>query len=296
MNDRRKVRARQAAFRLLALAVVAGATARAPAGDLAIPPDPTATPPTGFWANAAWACRRVRLRCQTSAAGKFLTNAIRPISKLTGGIIPVPNDNHFAGAIELHSTKPAGMAPGATPKPPPPPPPGVAAAAKIKAEKAQAKIRREAVAYLAGLDCRYYPEAEAALIASLRADRDECVRLEAARALLSGCCCTPATEKALRISASGTDEDGNPCERSTLVRRTALAAWQKCQQCGVAAPLTPPEAPVSAAPIDDGLVPASYTGPPPPDSASTSQPFPAADQSPDSPNGGLLDLWRASAR
>ncbi|WP_146588475.1 hypothetical protein [Posidoniimonas polymericola] len=271
----------------LCLAVLAPS---AMAGPIVPPPVEPVAAPTGFWANASWACRRVKLRCQTSAAGKFLTNAIRPVSKLTGGLIPVPNDNHFAGAIELHATKPAGMAPGATPKPPPPPPPGVAAAAAIKAEQSQAKLRREAVAYLAGLDCRYYPEAEAALIASLRADRDECVRLEAARALLSGCCCTPATTKALFISASGTDDDGNPCERSTRVRRTALAAWQKCQSCVTSAPTTPPEAPIGALPTDGELLPASYE-----DGATEAAHAPVEDAEPAS-GGGLLEIWRAAGR
>lgn len=258
--------------------------------------------PSGFLANAAWVCRRVKLRCQTSNAGKLLTNAIRPISKLTGGVIPVPNDNHFAGAVELHASKPVGMAPGATPKPPPPPPPGVAAAAMIKKEKGQAKIRREAVAYLAGLDCRYYPEAEAALIASLRADRDECVRWEAAKALMSGCCCTPAVTKALTVCVTGSCEDGNPSERSTRVRRTALAALQKCQQCSPsAAPAARPEAPLGSDTPEQATVPVSYNMPATyPVATPTASPS-ALDlidnlAAPPESGGSLMDLWRRSAK
>ncbi|WP_231934405.1 hypothetical protein [Botrimarina colliarenosi] len=227
--------------------------------------------------------------------GRFLANAVKPISKLTGGIIPSPNDNHFAAAVELHATKPAGMAPGATPKPPPPPPPGVAAAAQIKAEKAQAKIRREAVAFLAGLDCRYYPEAEAALIASLRADRDQCVRLEAARALATGCCCSPATVKALTICVTSSDEDGNPAERCSAVRQAALIALQRCEQCGAtSAPTTPPEAPLGSVGDDNAAVQVGYNSPASADDVATRQLTPQVDSPPESV--GLLDLWRSADR
>jgi len=60
-------------------------------------------------------------------------------------------------------------------------------AAKVEQEQKQAKVRVAAVKYLGTVQCHYYPEAEAALIASLRADRSECVRLAAAQALASGC-------------------------------------------------------------------------------------------------------------
>lgn len=268
---------------LLAAALLLAVGARSEAGPSALPE--ATTGPTGFWANVAWATRRVKLHCRTSAAGKFLTNALRPISKLTGGIIPVPDDNHFAAAVELNATQPAGMAPGATPKPPPPPPPGVAAAAQIKAEQAQAKIRREAVAYLAGVDCRYYPEAEAALIASLRADRDECVRLEAARALMCGCCCTPATVKALTVCVTGSEQDGNPAECSDRVRRAALAALQKCLSCveGAPAPGASPEPPLSTAGAESSVLPAAFESTPTATKpAGTARPR------------GLLDLWKAA--
>ena len=47
------------------------------------------------------------------------------------------------------------------------------AAAKIKAEEAQAKAKIAAVEYLASVDCRYYEEAELALINSLRREKNE---------------------------------------------------------------------------------------------------------------------------
>lgn len=259
-----------------------------------LPAPGVAAAPRGFWGNVAWLNRRIKLRCRTSAAGRFLTNALRPVSKLTGGLIPVPNDNHFAAAVELNATKPAGMAPGAVPKPPPPPPPGVAAAAQIKTERAQAKIRREAVAYLAGLDCRYYPEAEAALIASLRADRDQCVRLEAARALATGCCCTPATVKALTLCVTGSEDDGNPAERNSAVRRAALLALRKCETC-VAAPsatptLTPPEPALSSASQSDVTQVVYQTRPGENEQSQTLPPTPNASRP-----AGLLGLWRAAS-
>jgi hypothetical protein len=71
------------------------------------------------------------------------------------------------------------------------------ACARIKQEELEAPARREAVRCLAYADCRWYPEAEAALIVALRTDRNECVRLEAARVLGVGCCCTRRTIEAL---------------------------------------------------------------------------------------------------
>src|SRR5262245_31490912 len=55
-------------------------------------------------------------------------------------------------------------------------------AATSRAEEAGARNRVAAVQYLARVNHHYHPEAEAALIAHLRGDRCECVRLEAAKA------------------------------------------------------------------------------------------------------------------
>jgi hypothetical protein len=235
-----------------------------------------------------------------------MANMAKPFSKLTGGLIPECHDNEFARAMEMNATAPVGMAPGATPMPPPPPPPAVAAAAKIKQEQAQAKIRRQAVSYLAGLDCRYYPEAEVALIASLRADRDECVRLEAARAFLHCGCCTPAVVKALSISAAGTDVDGNPCEKSPRVRMTAITALQNCQ-CNMEYPETTlprPELPVGERAPTDEVFQASYSDPnsdqPTASELPDDRPMPgrADNEIARLPTEGrsLLDIWKRSTR
>jgi hypothetical protein len=164
----------------------------------------------------------------------------------------------------------------------------VAAAATIKAERAQAKLRQEAVSYLAGVDCRYYPEAEAALIASLRADRDECVRWEAAQVIAGGCCFTPPVIAALKICASGSEEDGNPGERSTRVRMTAVRALQLAGCAGaLVAPSTGPEA-----------SPASFAVPVAGQEAATAAParVVARPPLPPSPPTTFVDLWQKSAR
>ncbi|WP_146396479.1 hypothetical protein [Pseudobythopirellula maris] len=262
----------------------------------------------GFWGKTAWTYRRMKLHCQTSEFGRFLRKAVRPLSAMSGGLIPAPPDNHFAAAVEQNAAAPIGMAPGAVPAPPPPPPPAVAAAAKINLEKSQAKIRREAVAYLAGLDCRYYPEAEAGLIAALRADSDECVRLEAARSLLSGCCCTPAVVQALSVCVSGGNQDGNPGERSQRVRMTALAALQKCESCGSggAAPAQRPEAPLSEIGIEGRATPVAYqTASITAESATAAAAPASAAQEPwaaepaqatPAPRKSFVGLWREAAR
>lgn len=294
LNHRKTRPGRSLLLAAAALLAVAAAPSDAPAG----PPlaADARVEPRGVWGDLCWLTRRACLRCKTSPAGRFMTNAVRPVTKLTGGLIPTPDDNHFAAAVELHATKPAGMHPGAAPAPPPPPPPGVAAAAKIKTEQAQAEIRRDAVAYLAGLDCRYYPEAEAALVASLRADRDECVRLEAAKALTSGCCCTPAVVKALTICVTGSEEDGNPAERCDRVRRTALAALQKCAACAACQPTPaggqPPEAPIPLVEPAEVVTPASYGEPAAPQAGGASlqsppQPTPDEERT-------LWGLWRGA--
>src|SRR5205823_14946141 len=102
------------------------------------------------------------------------------------------------------------------------------AAARIKADEAGAKKRRAAVRYLGTVDCNYWPEAQEALINSLRADRNECVRLEAAWALGRGCCCTRKTLEALALTVSGSERDGNPIERSDRVRAAAQGSLDHC--------------------------------------------------------------------
>jgi hypothetical protein len=154
-------------------------------------------------------CRR-RI-CQTPL-GQFLSNARRPFTLFTGGLIkPFCPDEPTKD--ELEDKGPVG------------------AAAKIKAQEAKAKARRAAIRYLGTVDCQRFPDAGGQLAKSLRGDTNECVRYEAALALATGCCCTKETMDALRISASCSDEDGQPKEQSDRVRAMALRALEHCLGC-----------------------------------------------------------------
>jgi hypothetical protein len=115
-----------------------------------------------------------------------------------------------------------------------------AAATKIKADEAAVPARRAAIQYLLTVRCHHYPEAEAALIAALRADRNELVRYEAAQALAQGCCSTPKTVEALQLALNGSENDGNPAETSDRVKAAALYALQRAARLGVPA-LAPPD-------------------------------------------------------
>lgn len=175
------------------------------------PPVPVAAPRGfGLVSGLSAKCQACRIRLKNSPLGMMLKGVKGQLSAVTGGLVPPPGAGHPAGA------------PGG------PPPPAVGAAGKIKQEQAAAAVRRDAVKFLATVDCHWYPEAEQALIASLRTDRSECVRWEAALALANGCCCTPRTIEALRIAASGSSRDGNPGERSMRVRLSAFEALQAC--------------------------------------------------------------------
>lgn len=167
-----------------------------------------------------------------SKIGQFINNMLLPASAATGGLLgplcPPP------GAPKPEDlAKPATSAQGA--------------AAKIKAEEAQAKAKIGAIEYLATVDCRYYPEAEAALINGLRAEKNECVRIAAAKALATGCCCSAKVVKALTISANCSTKDGFPAEASELVRCYAYVALERClRKCIETEPEVPPEPPPAA--------------------------------------------------
>ena len=196
-----------------------------PAVAVPLAPPPVAAPaPTGFLASLGMMCKAKKERCCNSPLGKLLASATRPMSMMTGGILgsccpPGPSAKDMAS-------------PGA-----------VGAASKIQAEEAQAKARRAAVKFLGTVDCHYYPEAEASLIGSLRADRNECVRWEAAHALANGCCCNKRTIEALSITVSGSERDGNPGETSLWVKSEAFLALQFCLAHRREVPPVPPEAP-----------------------------------------------------
>ncbi len=148
-----------------------------------------------------------------SQIGLMTNNFLKPVNALAGGM--VPSCCPPVSAADL--AKPPDSAEGA--------------AARIKQDELAAKARREAVRYLGTVDCRYWPEAQDGLINALRADRNECVRLEAALALGNGCCCNKSTIKALTLTVNGGKEDGNPAECSERVKAVAFASLQRCLAC-----------------------------------------------------------------
>jgi hypothetical protein len=101
-------------------------------------------------------------------------------------------------------------------------------AAKAALDEEQAPFRRAAVKRIGTLDVRWWPEVEIDLIVSLRFDRNESVRLEAALALAQGHCCTKKTRAALQIAADGSDKDGSPAETSARVQKAAREALKVC--------------------------------------------------------------------
>jgi hypothetical protein len=149
--------------------------------------------------------------CQ-SQFGLLVNNTLAPLRLFTGGVVP-PCCPGLPTAAELADKGPVG------------------AAAAIKKDEAEAKARIAAVKYLATVSCHYWPEAQDALIQALRKDRNECVRWQAALALGSGCCCTKKTIKALAITVSSSDEDGQPAELSDRVKAAAEAALYHCLDC-----------------------------------------------------------------
>lgn len=192
-------------------------------------PSAAAAPSMNIWSMLCPSAAQKKA-CQdklcNSAIGKMASSMMLPMSGLTGGFLspPCPGPNS-ANPADL--AKPADSAEGA--------------AARIKAEEADVKARIAAVRYLATADCHYWPEAEAALINSLRADKNECVRIEAAKAFLTGCCCNKKTIAALLKSVNGDNSDGHPAERSECVKAIAFLALQKCVTSYVGPPPVPPE-------------------------------------------------------
>ena len=176
------------------------------------PVPPTALPPN-IWDQItprADQCAACKAKICNSRIGQLFNNMLTPIGAMSGGLLGpcCPTIN----AADL--AKPPDSAEGA--------------AARLKLDEADAAARRAAIRYMAGADCHYWPEVTEALIGALRADRNECVRLEAALALGRGCCCNRATMKALTLTVSGSTEDGNPPEDSERVKAAALAALNHC--------------------------------------------------------------------
>jgi len=157
-----------------------------------------------------------------SAIGKVFNSMLTPLGSVTGGLLGPT----CSGPSPADLAKPATSAEGA--------------AARIKQDEANAAARRAAVRYLGTVSCKYYPEAEPALISALRGDPSECVRIEAAKAFANGCCCSKKTIAALTMSVNGGTKDGFPSEHSECVRALAYAALQVCVAT-YQEPVKPPE-------------------------------------------------------
>ncbi len=234
-------------------AVIAGLSAAAPAlGQLppVAAPDPLAAgavaagaAPKNLWSFFCLTPDQ-KLKCKahfcTSPAGQLVNSLLKPAGGLTGGLIgPICPPASAANPENLK--KPADSAQGA--------------AARIKAEEAQAAAKVADLEYLATKNCKRYPEAEAALINGLRAEKNECVRLAAAKALARGCCCSLKVIKALTIVVNGTTADAFPAEDSPRVKLAAFVALERC----LAACDLPAEKPPEVPGKNDGeVLPATY--------------------------------------
>lgn len=204
-----------------------------PGGVPAAPAAAAAEPAPGFFGRMCQRLDACKRKIADTPLGQLLANAKKPLSALTGGVVPggppAPTDKEAAA-------------------------PGVGgAAAAGKKDAAEAKKRVADVQFLGTLDCRYYPAAAQALADALRTDPSECVRFAAAVALNRACCCSAVTVKALMATVSGTDADGNPAERSARVRVTACSALERCLAC-----YTPPAEdvpPPKTDPVGEKVVP-----------------------------------------
>ncbi len=175
---------------LMSLAVLASLSSRLPAqlpGVPTAPAVPGAAPAAAAPANNLWsflcptpaqtaACKQ---KLCASPLVQFFGSALAPARALSGGLMPTCCPPVNPADLAAPADSPEG------------------AAARIKEREAQAKKRRADVRYLGTVDCRRYPEAEAALVGALRGDENECVRWEAALALGRGCCCTRKVLQAL---------------------------------------------------------------------------------------------------
>lgn len=210
--------------------------------------------------------------------GQMFNSMLKPMSAMSGGLVP--------GGIcpGPDQPNPADLAKSADS--------AEGAAARIKQSEADAKARRAAVRYLGTVDCRRFPEAEAAIVNSLLTDPNECVRLEAAMALSRACCCTKKTMQALIHTVSG--QGGNdPPETSERVRYAAAMALERCVERGCAGCDQEPRRPESPAPPEKPLPaetpPAAAAPPPPPAAAGQPRTDPLVQQA-----QRVLELYWAS--
>lgn len=134
---------------------------------------------------------------------------------------------------------------------------GLTAVADLaKRDAAEAAERVAAVRVLGAVDCRYFPDAEAALIAALRTDAHEPVRFEAASVLGRGCCSTMKILDALEIAVAASERDGHPGERSDRVRAAAARGLEVCLPW-----FAEPRDRAAAKPMADGVLTAAKAGP-----------------------------------
>jgi hypothetical protein len=201
---------------------VPGSATTAPSQAAGAPPTPVApaapASQNNLWAFLCltpWQKAACKEKFCTSMFGQLINNGLAGPSTLTGGVIP--QCCPVVNATDL--LKDPDSAEGA--------------AARIKQDEADAKKRRAAVRYLGTVDCNFWPEARDALVNSLRADKNECVRFEAAMALSRGCCCNRATILALTYTVSGSTADGNPAESCERVKMAASMALAHCLDCFV---------------------------------------------------------------
>lgn len=152
----------------------------------------------------------IHTKLKRSPLCQLLSGLRKPLSDITGGMVPAEKTPH---PEEQAQAGPSGTA------------------AQIKAAALEAPKRQTAIRELQGVDVRYHPEAEKALVAALRTDPSECVRYDAARTLTTLPVCTKAIADALQVCVEGSHRDGNPGELSPRVRIQAEAALAHCQQC-----------------------------------------------------------------
>lgn len=149
-------------------------------------------------------------RIKNSPIGKLVGGLRKPLSMATGGLIP---GEPTPSAKEQSQGGAAGTA------------------AQVKAAALEAPKRQAAVQALKGVDVRYHPEAEGALIAALRTDPSECVRYDAALVLTTLPVCTKKIADALKVCVESSQSDGNPAELSPRVRLQAEVALGHCEAC-----------------------------------------------------------------
>ena len=207
------------------------------------PPPATFLQKLGLSKEQKEACKRQL--CATPL-GQLINNSKAPLTALTGGLIP-PFCPTTPSAADLAD-------PGA-----------VGAAAAIMADEAAPSAagrrplsRHRRLSLLAG--------SRSCSGGRPRGDRNECVRLEAALALGSGCCCTKKTIEALTIVVSCSDRDGAPKETSYRVHTAAAAALDHCLACYAKVDTT---APKEKPPVEGVRPPVEGSTPPPPPAPET---------------------------